>query len=335
MDGMYADETVGLLIVVLLFGLVILGGVVVLVGWFLDRQKERQKRRAARATRRFVGRLNHEDKRVREAAMKGLLQMGKLHAVPHLVPLLTDERTEVRENAAEVLGQLCWAPLTVEHRILYLVAKHEWGASTALLARAGTVVREHVAEALGRFQWDLEKLEQRQKILYLVARHAWAELIAIGEQSVWPLLNVFARNDLETQQAIVKAWVEKGMPHTGLLVTAIQDDNLRQSAAALLGLARDRRTVGPLTRLLCDESLSVRETAAYALGLIGDASAVEALQVCWRTTDVEHLSLRRAARWALHRTDPNQSPGGEPGPVWLPWFHEIWVPKSWGKPERQ
>lgn len=125
------------------------------------------------------------------------------------------------------------------------------------------------------------------------------------------------------------------MPHTDVLVTAIHDGNLQQSAAVLLGIARDPRTVEPLIRLLRGKSLSVRETAAYVLGLIGDASAIEALQVCWRATDVKHLSLRRAARWALHRIDRSESPGGEPGPIWLPWFHEIWVPKAWGKPELQ
>ncbi len=248
-----------------------------------------------------------------------------------LLALLADGRAEVGENVAAVLDQFHWELETFEQRILYLVARKGWAELLPLLPEARAPVRRNVVAVLDKLHWEPETVEQR--MFYLVASEAWGELIATGEQSIRRLLGVLAKSDPATQRTIIRAWVEKGTPHTDILIKEMQDDDLQQYAAVLLGIARDPATVEPLIGLLRDKSLSVRETAAYVLGLIGDASAIGALQALWRATDVEHLWLRRAARWALHRIDPSQSPGGEPDPVWLPWFHEIWVPKSWGKAE--
>lgn len=110
-----------------------------------------QQRRRECAPSHLAGRLSHEDKNVREEAVRRLLRIGKPRAIPPLVALLADARGDVRESAAMVLRKLNWEPETLKERFFYLVA-----------------------------------------------RQAWGELIAIGEQSIWPLLNVFAGGDHET-----------------------------------------------------------------------------------------------------------------------------------------
>ncbi len=266
--------------------------------------------------------------------MRTLLRMiPRRRLIPLLARLLTNAHPVIRKTAVIALWKLGWAYKTREQGIFGYVAGEQSCAAIGCLVKAPVAVREHVRKTVDRFRWAQETFEQRTSCL--VIRQAWDELLGIGAQSIPLLLTVFAKSDREMQQAIVKAWGAKGMPHTDVLVEAIQSDALRESAAILLGIARDPATVEPLTGLLYNKSSSVRETAAYALGLIGDTSAIEALQVCWRDTDVQHFSLRRAARWAVHRIDPSKSPGPEPGPVWLPWFHEVWVPKSWSKPALQ
>jgi HEAT repeat protein len=55
------------------------------------------------------------------------------------------------------------------------------------------------------------------------------------------------------------------------------DDGVRALAAWSLGMIGDARAVEPLITALKDQSRSVRENAASALGKIGDARAVEPL----------------------------------------------------------
>lgn len=83
----------------------------------------------------------------------------------------------------------------------------------------------------------------------------------------------------------------------------------------------------PLLRLLLDKDSQLRESAAMALGKIGDKRAIPALQKLWRETDISIGSLRLTASDALRRIDPNVDPGGRSKESWLIWDHEIYVPK--------
>ena len=80
------------------------------------------------------------------------------------------------------------------------------------------------------------------------------------------------------------------------------EDVVRRAAAAAFEKLRDPRAVGPLARLLEDESVStfVRSYAAMALGALKDPSAVESLVAA---LDDEDALMRRAAARALCRID--------------------------------
>jgi len=167
--------------------------------------------------------------------------------------------------------------------------------------------------------------------VYLRALQAWGDLVEMGELAVWPLLETFSSADENIQRHIVDAWLKKGLPEKDILLKAMKnrDPAIRQCAVLLLGMKRDPAAVRPLLDALRDKSLVVREVAALALGIIGDRAAIGDLRLVWRAIDVQHLAVRRAARWALHKIDPGQTPSGEVDPVWLPWFHEIWVPETY------
>lgn len=64
-----------------------------------------------------------------------------------------------------------------------------------------------------------------------------------------------------------------------LLIKALsdKDSNIRESAAAALGEIGDKRAVEPLIDALNDENLNMRRSTATALGEIGDKRAVEPL----------------------------------------------------------
>ena len=203
--------------------------------------------------------------------------------------------------------------LILDLAVGFVIGWHVHAVHRAYRAR----IRERIAKSLASWQ-------THDVFLRMFGRGT----IRLG---MWCLLESFRRASVERKQAIVESWQRRGMPHRGLLIDIMQTDDpaVRQSAAVLLGIAHDPKTVKPLIELLRHSSLSVRETTAYTLGLIGHASAVEALRACWRATDVKHLPLRRAARWAMHRIDPKAAPGGDCAPPWLLLDHEIWVPRTY------
>lgn len=95
------------------------------------------------------------------------------------------------------------------------------------------------------------------------------------------------------------------IPGTGLFARVTrgrrdEDEFVRRSAAAALGLLRSRAAVPALTEVLADERAGddVRREAATALGLIGDPAAAPALRAVLDARD-PHLS--RAAFEALRK----------------------------------
>jgi len=66
---------------------------------------------------------------------------------------------------------------------------------------------------------------------------------------------------------------------TGIAASLLQDEHasVRSAAARALGHIQNRGSAEPLTRALSDRALDVRREAAFALGLIGDSTAVPAL----------------------------------------------------------
>ena len=79
-------------------------------------------------------------------------------------------------------------------------------------------------------------------------------------------------------------------------------DYLRALAAWALGEIEDAQAVEPLVGALKDSDEDVRATAAWALGEIGSPRARDGLTAAERD---EVGSVRRAATWALRQIDDN------------------------------
>lgn len=99
--------------------------------------------------------------------------------------------------------------------------------------------------------------------------------------------------------AAAEALVEIGDPAVEPLIAALKNerDKVRQSAAKALGRIGDPRAVEPLIAALQDDHGHVRELSARALGSIGDPRAVEALIAVLQGKDYEYV--REAAAEAL------------------------------------
>jgi hypothetical protein len=81
----------------------------------------------------------------------------------------------------------------------------------------------------------------------------------------------------EESETLIRVLDEWGIIDSALLSLHHRSPYRRAGAAEMLGIARVRRAVPELVRLLNDRNPDVRRTAARALGLIGDATAVAPL----------------------------------------------------------
>jgi transcription termination factor NusA len=274
----------------------------------------------------FYKALNDEEREIRRNGAMALARSGSKEAIAYLgnqigseeaadalVQVLTDEDSSARKSAAEALGQLgdkrAVAPLIVT------------------LKDGDPVVRRRVAEALG-------KLGDERAVASLVAslqdedtfvrRRATTALGQLGsEEAIEPLINALRDQDPTVRQMAAKAleglkkpvverlivnmrdddpgvrWkvietlgIKWEMPE--LVALADEDSSVRQSAAMALGQLGDKRAVIPLIATLKDEDRNVSQSAAEALGKLGDERAVEPLLVVL-SEDEDQITRRRAA----------------------------------------
>ncbi len=110
----------------------------------------------------------------------------------------------------------------------------------------------------------------------------------------------------QLQRQIVLAIGEMGIPESSKVLSSFQDQDpfLRQSAAEALGQLGDARAVAPLLLLLKDTASDVRRSAAEALGQLGDARAVDPILPLLRDPASE---VRRRAIEALGRLEGSRA----------------------------
>jgi HEAT repeat protein len=82
-----------------------------------------------------------------------------------------------------------------------------------------------------------------------------------------------------------------------LYILKFENEYLRRSAAEALGMIGDPMAVEPLIKALKDESYNVQSSAAIALGKINDARAVKPLKIALKNGD----NVREAAKIALDK----------------------------------
>ena len=190
--------------------------------------------------------------------------------VPALLQTLADESGDVRGLAAESLGQL--RDLRAVEPLLALLDTDQDGE-----------VRWQTAIALGHLG-DKRALEPLIAALgdpASIAREGAAQgLACLGDvRAVEPLCALLTDAESEVRWWAGYALRELDDPRAvEPLLAALQDEanRVRDIAASGLGYLGDRRAVGPLLKVAAeDPSEEVRETAVYALVMLGDATYLD------------------------------------------------------------
>jgi len=255
-----------------------------------------------------------EEKAMRTSAAEALGRIGNARAVEPLIAVLKDKETYVRKYAAEALGKI--GTPAVEPLI-------------AALKDKATYVRDAAAETLGKIGWQPGKDEAGA--VYWIAKRNWEECVRIGAPAVEPLidrLNYEAAavawgkiGDAHAVEPIIAALGKIGTPAVEPLIAALKDKDtyVRRAAAETLDKigwqpGKDETgaaywigkrnweecvrigapAVEPLIAALKEEGM--RESAAMALGKIGDAHAVEPLIAVLKDN---HAVVRRNVAEAL------------------------------------
>src|SRR6184192_669104 len=151
------------------------------------------------------------------------------------------------------------------------------------LADPDDATREEAAQALAA-QPDMkatealiEALEDEYWAIRMYAAHALAKIG--GARVIEALVPLLGDPIKECRDAAVEGFVTMGTPAVGRLIIALRDERwrVRESAARALGRIGDKRAVEGLIAALRDRDGAVRTVAAEALGRLGDSQAIKGL----------------------------------------------------------
>jgi HEAT repeat protein len=264
--------------------------------------------RSERVADGLVTRLGAGDASLREVAAFGLGLMRPQRAVDVLTSALRDATTAVRANAAWALGRIAngraLAPLvalfqdgdsTVREAAVVAAGQMDSASVTASLVR---VLEHDPAPSVRRVAaWALGKLGGREGAAALAAAlshdtdprvremSAWALGAMEGESGTAALTSALA-HDGDDKVRETAAWalaeLEARSAVEALDAAAQQDRSarVRGTAAWAIGQLNGRggRAPAGLQRVLRDEDHDARLKAAWALGQIGDSSALPAIR---------------------------------------------------------
>lgn len=272
----------------------------------------------ARAVPALIAALKQRDSEVGCCAVVALGRIGDARALKPLIPLLTDR--EVRHVAAEALGRLgghqaARALLqqirrSAEHPPHWLIDPLIQTGPAGVDALLGAVadknrlVRYDVLTALGQTR-DPRAVASLLKALREDDDDLrWTAAAGLGEigdsRAVRPLLAA-----LKDKVGSVRICAARALGRIGDrravddLIAALQDGaswDLGEAAAQSLGALGDPEAVRPLIAALHDEDRDVRQFVVVALGQIGDARALPALEAL--TKGEKDPSIQRCLRWA-------------------------------------
>ena len=213
--------------------------------------------RNPKAIQPLVELLKDEDRDIREDAADSLGEYGE-EAVPHLVQALKDEDWKVQWGAAEALSVIGEPAKTPLIQLLHDEDwKVQWGAAEALRK----MVNPPSAHLLPK-EWKGVISDRSGKMLVQFLDSEW--------ETRWRAMVTLG--DLQDTRAVKH--LSDALHHT--------DENVRARAARTLGKIRDIEAVNPLIDALKDKCKYVRINAAYSLGDIKDERAITPLiQLFW------------------------------------------------------
>jgi HEAT repeat protein len=242
----------------------------------------------------LVRALQDECFEVREAAARALGRLGALSAAGDLAVCLRDPDAAVRIAAAVALRAIGWKPTTREESAWFeITIGNIPGAASASDPPSDALFTESNQDTSFYRRLAVAELKERndpQRINSLLVALRGTDLLArvsavhdLGQvndpQITKELLTLFRDPDPEVRLAAVQvlAGRDDSPPahFLGLLLDASPE--VRLAAVQFFGRIHAQQITEVLVPLLSDPNLQVRRATAAAIGVTGDASAIEDL----------------------------------------------------------
>jgi len=197
--------------------------------------------------------INHlADSALVPTVVTALSKIGK-PAVGALIQMLSNSDRKMRARAAETLASLGWIPDSDTNRSLYWIARQDW--------------QKCVEVGIGAVDLLLGELNDEETCI-----DAAQALIQIGDaRIITPIIQSLAGKNAHNQRVIAEALGKMGAVVVEPLLAELAQGKIDLIPLILaLGETADTRAARPLTEYLKGSyPVSVRETAAMALGKIG------------------------------------------------------------------
>ena len=244
--------------------------------------------------------LNDKNVEVRRETVLALKRLGATQSVPILIETLrTEKDQEVKYDIARALG-MPGNQSAVYTLINTLMKEKNWYVKSACIEALGRIGSDKAMSIL----FNILITDAGEDAAWARTKAAWA-LAAIGEKSIPLLTNALRDNEESTRRRAGWALIKIGNPSVKSLISSLREINkfTRERVAQTLGWIGDERAVNSLLWALKDEEPSVVSAAAWALGRIGNPSALSELQ---SLVNNENIDIRENAIEAVKRIVANK-----------------------------
>ncbi|OHB44682.1 MAG: hypothetical protein A2094_01800 [Planctomycetes bacterium GWE2_41_14] len=244
--------------------------------------------------------LNDKNVEVRRETVLALKRLGATQSAPILVETLrTEKDPEVKYDIARTLG-MPGNQSAVYALINALMKEKNWHVKSACIEALGRIGSDKAMSIL----FNILITDAGEDAAWARTKAAWA-LAAIGEKSIPLLTNALRDNEESTRRRAGWALIKIGNPSVKSLISSLREINkfTRERVAQTLGWIGDERAVNSLLWALKDEEPSVVSAAAWALGRIGNPSALSELQ---SLVNNENIDIRENAIEAVKRIVANK-----------------------------
>lgn len=220
--------------------------------------------------------LKDKNAEVRREAVLALRRLGNNRSVAILIEALKTEKDQwVRYDIARTLG--AFRNRSAVFTLTEVLAKDKnWYVKSACAEALGHIGSDKAINTLAK----VLVTDAGENAAWTRMKAAWA-LAEIGKKSIPSLINALRDNEEVTRRRAGWALIKIGTPAVNALISSLHEINgfTRERAARTLGWIGSDRADTSLIWALKDKEPSVVSSAAWALGRIGSAKALPALQV--------------------------------------------------------